>query len=111
MKCPICKRPTAGLVCPVCMATLMADGRIPPADLPAKTWVLCKRSEKEFLFITIHNRLVMFDSKTDAEDILPLLAKGHVDVTGITTEEVPSTSCWAYAILRDLELAKAVRTA
>lgn len=108
MKCQVCKKPTTG-PCLSCVDTLMKSGQMPPVD-PSKTgWVLCRRTEESFLFITIHGRLCIFESKADAEAMLPVLTRGKCDITGITTEEVRIDVCWAYAILKGLELGKATR--
>ena len=108
MRCPVCKKPADG-PCVSCFNEIVSKGGMPPEELKRPFWVLCKRTFEEFLFITVHNRLVLLDSKKDAEDFLKLVGKGNVDTRGIAVEEVRGDVCWAYAVLRDIELGRGVR--
>ena len=107
--CPICKGPLDEReACLACLEKIAKSGKAFPKGLPEKVWVLRKRSVTEFLFITIHGRFVLFKTREQALDTLKLLEEGSVDVAGVGAEEVRTDSCWAYTVIKGLELHVAV---
>lgn len=111
MDCNVCHNPVASAdgPCPACLSALIASGQSPPAGLPERVWVLCVRTEAQFSFITINERLVLFATRGDAlHSLATLVAQGCL-MDGVGVEEVLSKTCWAYAVLKGLTLSRAER--